>query len=93
MLDYYFDIFAPAYGVTAFHMHDPLYLAAAFQPQLLQWEPVYVDVELQGSLTLGATVPFFGRPNAPAPNVLAAVGVEAERFVQLFLQCLAQHYA
>ncbi len=86
MLAYYFDVFAPQYGVTAFHMHDPLCLGAAFRPDLITWEPVYVDVELSGTLTLGETVAYFNnRPNAPAPNVQASIGVDAERFVQLFL--------
>lgn len=92
MLDYYFDVFAPEYGVTAFHMHDPLCLAAAFRPELLRWEPVYVDVELQGSLTMGETVAYFRRPNIPPPNVLAAIGVDAEQFIQLFMQRIEEHF-
>ena len=92
MLDFYFDVFGPAYKVNAFHMHDPLCLAAAFQPDLLAWEPVYVDVELQGTLTLGETVAYFGRPNAPPPNVQAAVGVDAERFVKLFMQRIEERF-
>jgi len=92
MLDYYFDVFAPAYGVTAFHMHDPLCLAAAFRPELLSWKPMYVDVELQGSLTMGETVAYFGRPNTPPPNVLAAVGVDTKQFIQLFMQRIEEHF-
>ncbi len=92
MLDYYFDVFAPAYGVTAFHMHDPLCLAAAFRPELLSWKPVYVDVELQGSLTMGETVAYFGRPNIPPPNVLAAIGVDTKQFIQLFMQRIEEHF-
>lgn len=85
MLAYYFDVFAPQYNVSALHMHDPLCLGVAFQPDFITWEPSYVDVELNGTLTLGETVAFFNRPNAPAPNVQASIGVDAERFVQLFL--------
>ncbi|GAC1379994.1 MAG: nucleoside hydrolase [Ktedonobacteraceae bacterium] len=92
MLNYYFDVFGPAYNVSAFHMHDPLCLAAAFQPDLLTWEAVYVDVELQGSLTLGETVAYFGRPHMPLPNVQAAVGVDAEQFVQMFLQRIEEKF-
>src|SRR5437588_5765007 len=93
MLKFYFDVFGPLYGVAAFHMHDPLCLAAAFQPELLTWEPVYVDVELHGTLTLGETVAYFGRRDAPSPNVLAAVGVDAERFIELFLTRVEQRFA
>jgi inosine-uridine nucleoside N-ribohydrolase len=86
MTDFYFDVFAPASGSSAFHMHDPLCLSAAFQPDLLTWEPVYVDVELQGALTLGQTVAYFRDPKAPTPNIQAAVAVDADRFMQLFLE-------
>ncbi len=85
MLAYYFDVFAPQYGNSEFHMHDPLCLGAAFQPDLITWEPTYVDVELNGTLTLGETVAFFNRPETLAPNIQASIGVDAQRFVQLFL--------
>lgn len=86
MLDHYFDVFGPRYGVTAFQMHDPLCVAAAFQPDLISWEPSFVDVELTGTLTLGETVAYFGRPNSPPPNVLAPLGVDAERFVRFYIE-------
>ncbi|HEY7347867.1 MAG TPA: nucleoside hydrolase [Ktedonobacterales bacterium] len=89
MLEYYFDAFAPKFGNNVLRLHDPLYLAAAFRPDFIQWEPAYVDVELNGTLTLGETVAFFQRPDAPAPNVQASVGVDAERFVAWFLERLA----
>jgi inosine-uridine nucleoside N-ribohydrolase len=59
---YYFDIFGAAEDVTGFQMHDPLCLAAAFQPELLTWQPVYVDVELADILTSGQTVGYFKYP-------------------------------
>src|SRR6266704_1905184 len=92
MLDYSFDVFGPAYGVGDFQMHDPLCLAAAFQPDLITWDPVYVDVELHGTLTLGETVAYFRRPGAPPPNVLASVGVDADRFIQLFLRRIEERF-
>jgi inosine-uridine nucleoside N-ribohydrolase len=97
MMNFYFDVFAPAYGVAAFHMHDPLCLAAAFQPDLLTWEPAYVDVEIHSPLTMGATVAYFKRldsRDAPIiPNIQAAVGVDAERFQHLFLSLIGQHFS
>ena len=93
MLDYSFDVFGPAYGVGDFQMHDPLCLAAAFQPDLITWDPVYVDVELHGTLTLGETVAYFRRPGAPLPNVLASVGVDADRFIQLFLRRIEERFS
>jgi inosine-uridine nucleoside N-ribohydrolase len=92
MTDFYFDVFAPVSGSNAFHMHDPLCLAAAFQPDLLTWEPVYVDVELQGALTLGQTVAYFRDPKSPTPNMQAAVAVDADRFMQLFLNRIRERF-
>ncbi len=93
MLAYYFDVFGPQNGVSAFHMHDPLCLAAAFQPDLISWEPSFVDVELHGTLTLGETVAYFGPLITQSPNVLASVGVDAGRFIQLFLQRIKERFA
>ncbi len=86
MLAYYFDVFGPRYGVTKFHMHDPLCLVAAFQPDLLTWQPVYVDVELEGKLTTGQTVAYFNQPDAPPANMQVATGVNETAFIEMFLE-------
>lgn len=88
MLEYYFEVFAPAFGNNVLRLHDPLCLAAAFNPDFIEWEPSYVDVELTGTLTLGETVGYFQRPGAPAPNMQVSVEVDAERFVAWFLERL-----
>jgi len=93
MLDYSFDVAGPAFGLSGFQMHDPLCLAAAFQPELITWDPVYVDVELHGTLTLGETVAYFRHPNVPPPNVLTSIGVDAERFIQLFLTRIEERFS
>lgn len=94
MVDYHLDAFGKARGITAFHMHDPLCLAAAISPDLIDWKPAYVDVELNGTLTLGATVAYFEKmedidPELAHPrrsNVLASVGVDVERFVAMYME-------
>lgn len=89
MLEFYFEVFDPAYGNHGLRLHDPLALAAVFRPDFIHWEPAYVDVELTGTLTFGETVAFFPRPSAPAPNMQVSAGVDAERFVAWFLERLA----
>ena len=93
MLDYSFDVYGPQYGISGFQMHDPLCQAAAFPPDLITWVPVYVDVELHGTLTLGETVAYFNRRGVPSPNVLASVGVDANRFIQFFLTRIQEHFS
>ena len=89
MLTYYFDVYGPRHSVTDFHMHDPLCLAAVFQPELLSWQSVYVDVELEGKLTTGQTVAFF-RPRdesrIPPANMQVAVAVNEMAFIEMFLE-------
>lgn len=96
MVDYYCDVFGGARGLTALQMHDPLCLAAAFRPDLLTWEQVYVDVELGSTLTLGETVGYFprlGTPFAYTPNVLASVDVNIAGFLQLYIERIGSMFA
>jgi inosine-uridine nucleoside N-ribohydrolase len=94
MVDNFLDTFGRPRGLTAFQMHDPLCLSAAFQPEIITWEPAYVDVELAGSLTLGETVAYFAKrtedldpslEHLHPPNMLTSVGVDVERFISLYL--------
>jgi inosine-uridine nucleoside N-ribohydrolase len=72
-----------------FHMHDPLCLASVVRPDLLTWQKAFVDIELMGKLTFGETVTFFEGHNRPLPapsNVLAAIDVNVEGFLQFYLE-------
>jgi inosine-uridine nucleoside N-ribohydrolase len=101
MADYHLDEFGKARGIDTFHMHDPLCLAAAFQPDLIDWKPAYVDVELSGTLTLGATVAYFEKmadidPALAHPhrsNVLASVGVDVDRFIAMYMERIQSAYS
>lgn len=87
MVDYYCDRQANQPGV--FQMHDPLCLASVMRPDLLTWQKAFVDIELMGTLTCGETVAFFESPgqSLPAPpNVLAAVDVNVDDFLQFYLE-------
>ena len=87
LMAYFFDVFAAQRADPNFHMHDPLCLASVFQPDLISWQPAYVDVELTGTLTLGETVAYFRRLDKPeSPNMRVSLGADGERFMQLFLE-------
>ena len=59
MVENFLNTFGLKRGITAFQMHDPLCLFAAFQPEIITWEPAYVDVEIGSNLTFGETVAYF----------------------------------
>ncbi len=87
MVDYYCDSQASQAGL--FHMHDPLCLASVVRPNLLTWQRAFVEVELAGKLTFGETVASFEATSRPLPapsNVLAAVDVNVEGFLQFYLE-------
>lgn len=76
------------HGIAACAMHDPLAVAAVVQPDLLQWQPVWADVELRGELTRGMLVAdVFGRSGL-APNVSVAVDVDQAAFEAFLLSRL-----
>lgn len=94
MVENFLDIFGLPRGITAFQMHDPLCLAAAFRPEIITWEPAYVDVELAGSLTLGETVAYFSKSvedidpsleRLHPSNMLTSVGVDVDEFISLYI--------
>ncbi len=92
MTDFYYDQFAAPRGIDTLSMHDPLCVAAALHPDLIEWRKALVEVELTGELTAGATVALFEGVGTPAggrkANMLASVGVDSERFVALFTETL-----
>jgi inosine-uridine nucleoside N-ribohydrolase len=93
ILTSFLNVFAAPRGLTVFHMHDPLCLAAAFQPDLITWESIYVDVELAGTLTLGETVGYFEQNTLHKPNVQVSVDVDSDRFLRLFLERMSHVYS
>ena len=100
MVSYHLDVYGAPRGITAFSMHDPLCLAAAIRPDLVSWQPAYVDVELTGTLTLGETVAYFEQLEDIDPalehrhrsNVQASVGVDVEQFLDFYTERILAAY-
>lgn len=80
-------------GLPGFWLHDPLALAYALDPAILQLTPMHVAVELGGALTAGQLLGYpdsarFLRP-APGPvNARVALELDEPRFMELFLATL-----
>lgn len=81
-------------GLDGVAMHDPLTLAAAVDPTLLQTRLMRVDIEVESPLTLGMTLadrrPWRALEAEVLPaNVHVAHQVDSERAIQLILATLA----
>ena len=75
-------------GRELMHLHDPLALALAADPDLCRVEARHIEVETGGELTIGQVVDDRRPLKAPAARagraVDCAVGVEAGRFLDMF---------
>jgi purine nucleosidase len=63
-------------GIEGIHLHDAVAIIAAMEPDLFTTERMYGDVEIEGTLTYGATV--FDRRRHPEsrPNMDVAVDMD-----------------
>ena len=71
-------------------MHDPLALAAALDPSLVETRRAAVDVETTGRLTSGMTVVDWEGRWGRLANADIAVTVDAERFREHFIEAMAR---
>lgn len=66
-------------------LHDPCAVLAIVKPELFEFKELYVEVELKGRYTRGATIPDYYGLNNKAPNVKAAVNIDREAFIDLLI--------
>lgn len=92
------------YGFAGSPMYDPLAIGAAIDPTIVKTQAMHVDVETRGDFTRGETVAnrqnavernvlhgdryIIEGVDQVAPNVQVCTGVDAERFIQLFISRL-----
>jgi len=86
---FYFERMEKTQGRRIFTMHDPLAVAVALDPTLVETRRAAVDVETSGRLTTGATVVDWGGQWGRLANAEVAVAVDAERFRRLFFEAMA----
>ena len=82
---FYFEFhFDQGEGYLA-HLHDPLAAAVALDPDLVQYRPAAIDVELTGTLTRGMTVADWNGRWGRGPNALVGVEVDSNVFFDRFI--------
>lgn len=77
-------------------INDPLALALAFMPDLVETKALYVTVDVHSEVSLGKTIADFYNVWRKPPNMQAALKVQARRFIDLFVErmekfALAKH--
>jgi purine nucleosidase len=86
---FYFERMEKMIGKRIFTMHDPLAVAVALDPTLVETRQATVDVETTGRLTTGATIVDWRGQWGRLANAEVAVAVEAERFRGMFFEAMA----
>jgi purine nucleosidase len=87
---FYFERMETELGKRIFTMHDPLALAVALDPTLVETHQATVDVETSGRLTTGATIVDWRGKWGRLANTEIAVAVDADRFRGLFFDAMAR---
>jgi inosine-uridine nucleoside N-ribohydrolase len=85
---FYFERMEKILGKRIFTMHDPLAVAVALDPTLVETRRAAVDVETSGRLTTGATIVDWRGQWGRLANAEVAVAVDAERFRRLFFDAM-----
>lgn len=87
MLAYYIDVTEEAHptGVPGCNLHDPLAVAAALDPSLIDTFSCDIMVETEGA-GRGRTIGDPARVTCPSGRTEVALGVDAERFVERFME-------
>ena len=67
-------------------INDPLALALAFQPDLVECEELYVDVDISGGVSMGNTYADFYQMTGKPANMKVALNVRPRDFIEMFLQ-------
>jgi inosine-uridine nucleoside N-ribohydrolase len=90
ILPYSFRAHRQLFGLEGTYLHDPVALTALLEPALFETERLAGDVEVQGELTLGATV--FDRRQAAQwrPNIDVATAIDSAGVVAAILRGLKQ---
>ncbi|CAG4995079.1 Pyrimidine-specific ribonucleoside hydrolase RihA [Dyadobacter sp. CECT 9275] len=71
-------------------LHDPCAIAWLIAPDMFTSKQCYVDVETQGTLTLGATVVDFYNVLHKTPNVEVVYDMDRDRFMDLLIEAIRQ---
>lgn len=93
----YIDIWREFFQLGGFPMDDVITLALAAYPDLCEYtKKVFVDVELEGEITRGQTVAYFGRQiirnkRREHKNTMIARSIKGKEFMDLFVNTITRY--
>lgn len=86
---YYIEGYCQAFSDRAgCALHDPLAVAVAIDPSLVEVQPMVLQIDLEGIHSYGRTIADLRPRCTDLPNVNVCIGVDAKRFQRHFIQTL-----
>ncbi|MCC6904571.1 MAG: nucleoside hydrolase [Anaerolineae bacterium] len=76
------------YGWEGGQIFDACTVAEIIEPGLIETQPMWVDVEVNGDLTRGRTVADISGRSKRQPNVDAGTGINRKRFIEIMAEAL-----
>ena len=75
-------------GYTGAPVHDPCAVLAVTHPEIFTMKDYYVDIELGGEYTRGATVADFKGGLGKEPNTTVVLDIDREKYIDLLIEAL-----
>lgn len=85
----FFCRFPMQLGYSGAPVHDPCAVLALTHPEIFSARDLYVDIELEGEYTRGATVADFRNLPGTRPNVTCVMDIDREKYIDLLTRALA----
>jgi purine nucleosidase len=83
---YYMEFHNAYQHIEGCVINDPLALAIAFAPELVDLTGLYVDVDVSGGISMGKTHADFYHLSNKKENMKVALRVQPRHFIELFLE-------
>ncbi len=89
-LEFFYQFHQPL-GYEGAPVHDAVAIVAMVRPELLKMREMYVEVELQGDYTRGATVGDCYGLLGQKPNATCIMDIDREAFIELLIESVASY--
>jgi pyrimidine-specific ribonucleoside hydrolase len=91
MLAFRMHAYGEQYAITGAPLHDPLAVAAVFQPELVRTQHCAVAIETDGRFTAGRSVVDLTGVTGDPPNADVALDVDVPAFTAMLLEAIATY--
>ena len=87
----FFCHFPMELGHSGAPVHDPCAVLSLTHPEIFKMREMYVDIELEGEYTRGATVADFLGSSMQSPNAVCVMEIDRERYIELLIEALKSY--